>query len=142
MIDDSATLKMVDGEPLEFKITKEVKHPNVVNTLDFAVTNATREGSDSDGEERFDSANSRQRHHPRENETWVLLEFCDCGCLQVPALSASHCLPSVWACTPPLPPRPLLPSLSPCGDSALELTVSKWSMQNKPQGPRYERELN
>ena len=42
VIDDSATLKMVDGEPLEFVITREVKHPNVVNTLDFAFSNACR----------------------------------------------------------------------------------------------------
>ncbi len=42
VIDDSATLKMVDGEPLEFVITREVKHPNVVNTLDFAITNPCR----------------------------------------------------------------------------------------------------
>lgn len=72
---------MVNGEPLEAAITRDARHRNIVNTLDFAVTSSTND-TDSDKGDIMDSANV---HHRGQNdgETWMLLEFCDCGCLQV-----------------------------------------------------------
>ena len=80
VISNSANLKMVNGEPLEAAITRDARHRNIVNTLDFAVT-SSGEDTDSDRED-MDSANVHHRGH-HEGETWMLLEFCDFGCLQV-----------------------------------------------------------
>lgn len=81
VISNTANLKMVDGEPLEAAITRYAKHRNILNTLDYAVTNSGID-ADSDFEERVDSAYNRTKR-AQETETWMLLEFCDCGCLQV-----------------------------------------------------------
>ena len=76
---------MLNGEPLEAAITKGAQHPNIVRTIDFAVTSATAADADSDSgaPERFDSATSHDKHRQGESNTWMLLEFCDCGSLQV-----------------------------------------------------------
>ena len=88
IIDNSATIRMMDGEPLEAAITKGAHHPNVVRTIDFAVTSASAADADSDSGaalERFDSATSHHKQRQGDSETWMLLEFCDCGSLQVGA---------------------------------------------------------
>ena len=80
VISNSANLKMLNGEPLEAAITRDARHRNIVNTLDFAVTSSSGD-ADSDTTD-MDSANAHHRGQ-HEGETWMILEFCDSGCLQV-----------------------------------------------------------
>ena len=82
VISNTATLKLLNGEPLEVAITRNAKHRNVVNTLDYAISNGAAESDSECGEEKFDSVMS-QAKRSHDSETWMLLEFCDCGCLQV-----------------------------------------------------------
>ena len=103
IIDNSATIRMLDGEPLEAAITKGAHHPNVVRTIDFAVTSAAAADADADADsdaapERFDSATSHHKHRQGNSETWMLLEFCDCGSLQV--RTTTSCT-DYWIIQPP-----------------------------------------
>lgn len=77
---------MLNGEPLEVAITRNAKHRNLVNTLDYAVTHSGNDTDSECGEESFDSVMSRAKRGAKNglgSETWMVLEFCDCGCLQV-----------------------------------------------------------
>ncbi len=68
VMEDESCVRMVDGRPLEAVITEKLRHPALVAALGHA------------------SAPSRDAHDPRI-ETWLLLEFCDCGSLIVRALA-------------------------------------------------------
>jgi len=69
VMEDESCVRMVDGRPLEAVITEKLRHPALVAALGHA------------------SAPSRDAHDPRI-ETWLLLEFCDCGSLIVRAARA------------------------------------------------------
>lgn len=79
-------MRMVNGAPLEANITRDAHHRNVVNTLDYAMLNCAEEG-ESEQNSLHDSAHSKARF---DCQVWMMLEYCDCGSLQVryPSISA------------------------------------------------------
>ena len=58
-----------DGQPLEAALTEGLHHPGIVETIAHSVTGCTTSLSSSPDDS--------------EGETWLLLEYCDGGCLQV-----------------------------------------------------------
>ena len=90
---------MLDGEPLEFAITRSFEHPNIVQTLDYAFTNSGAAPESQVDQQHAVSASS-QRDTARDGEMWMLHEFCDSGCLQV-SVELAHRLGSLLQ-----PPKP------------------------------------
>ncbi len=64
VMEDSECVRMYDGRPLEAVITEKLKHPSLVAALGFA------------------SVAGADPYHPHQ-ETWLLLQYCDRGCLIV-----------------------------------------------------------
>ena len=72
VLEDSKSMKMCDGRPLEAVITEKLKHPSLVAALGYA------------------TVAGRDPYNMRE-ETWLLLQYCDRGSLIVSG-SSSACL--------------------------------------------------
>lgn len=94
VIENLDAITMRDGKPLEAVITEGMHHPNIVNTIAHTVQQALPQQSQ---QHMHDSAHST-RHSPHdsagtplktakslqpEGVAWLVLEYCDMGCLQV-----------------------------------------------------------
>ncbi|KAK9837249.1 hypothetical protein WJX81_001439 [Elliptochloris bilobata] len=62
VIEDTDAVRMHDGRPLEAVITEKLHHPNLVMAMGYA------------------TVPGRDQYNPHQ-ETWLLLDFCDRGCL-------------------------------------------------------------
>ena len=94
VIENLDVIAMRDGKPLEAVITEGMHHPNIVNTIAHTVQQTLPQQSQ---QHMHDSAHST-RHSPHDNAgtplktakslqpegvAWLVLEYCDMGCLQV-----------------------------------------------------------
>ncbi len=105
VIEDLNAITMIDGKPLEAVITEGMRHPNIVNTLAHTVQHAPARPQPQP--RTHDSAHSTLHSSPGTSTTprkapkglqsegvaWLLLEYCDMGCLQVLA-PPTHLCPS------------------------------------------------
>lgn len=98
VIEDLDAIAMRDGKLLEAVITEGICHPNIVNTIAHTVQHTAelqRRPHDSaqsslagrsDGPCKSGSAASRDKAGQglhSKGVAWLLLEYCDMGCLQV-----------------------------------------------------------
>ena len=103
VIEDLNAIAMRDGKPLEAVITEGMQHPNIVNTIAHTVQHTPhlqRRPHDSAQSSlagtsdvpcksgSLASRNKARQGVQSEGIAWLLLEYCDMGCLQV------NCLPS------------------------------------------------
>jgi hypothetical protein len=103
-------MAMRDGKPLEAVITEGMRHPHIVNTLAHAIVaqdgaRLSHSTHDSVASTSLDSSlyrkhagtgsewtsqNSGSKFADQSTVAWLLLEFCDKGCLQVLRTSSHH----------------------------------------------------
>jgi hypothetical protein len=82
IIMDNDQARVKDGLPVEVHITAGLSHPNVVRTIAHAWRPLSSHVSANLSV--WDSAGSALGPPGcSEGETWLLLELCDCGTLQV-----------------------------------------------------------
>ena len=65
VLDNKHVKWSAEGQPLEAVLTEGLRHPGIMQTIAHCVTR---------GPDLYDSACG--------GETWLLLEYCDGGCLQ------------------------------------------------------------
>lgn len=98
VIEDLNAIAMRDGKPLEAVITEGMHHPNIVNTIAHTVQHTPQlqrrphdsaqsslAGTSGEPCKSGSPASLNKAHQGMQSEgvAWLLLEYCDMGCLQV-----------------------------------------------------------
>lgn len=75
VVDDAEKVQMQDGKPMEAALTEGLTHPAICRLYAHALRSHSRVSSDEWQREN--------RGIPHPDELWLLLEYCDKGCVQV-----------------------------------------------------------